>query len=30
VLDMADQSVNFAMQHQEQTWWCWDAASVSV
>jgi hypothetical protein len=30
VLDMADQSVNFVMQHQEQTWWCWDAASVSV
>jgi hypothetical protein len=30
VLDMADQSINFAMQHQEQTWWCWNAATVSV
>jgi hypothetical protein len=29
-LDMADQSINFVMQHQEQTMWCWDAASVSV
>lgn len=30
VLDVADQSINFVMQHQEQTYWCWDAASVSV
>ncbi|WP_197289749.1 fascin domain-containing protein [Saccharothrix sp. NRRL B-16348] len=30
VLDLADQSVDFDMQHQEQTWWCWNAASVSV
>jgi Papain-like cysteine protease AvrRpt2 len=29
-LTMADQQINFAMQHQEQTLWCWDAASVSV
>jgi hypothetical protein len=27
---MADQNVNFVMQHQEQNLWCWDAASVSV
>lgn len=30
VLDMADQNVNFVMQHQEQTMWCWSAATVSV
>lgn len=30
VLNMADQLINFAMQHQEQTMWCWDATSVSV
>ncbi|NUT45803.1 MAG: hypothetical protein HOV94_00585 [Saccharothrix sp.] len=30
VLDMVDQNVAFAMQHQEQTLWCWDAATVSV
>jgi hypothetical protein len=29
-LDMVDQNVNFVMQHQEQTYWCWDAATVSV
>ncbi|WP_084716183.1 papain-like cysteine protease family protein [Saccharothrix syringae] len=29
-LDMADQGIDFAMQHQEQTWWCWNAATVSV
>jgi hypothetical protein len=29
-LNMADQNINFVMQHQEQTWWCWDAATVSV
>ncbi|GAA3464540.1 hypothetical protein GCM10018963_65530 [Saccharothrix longispora] len=30
VLDLADQSLDFVMQRQEQTNWCWDAASVSV
>jgi hypothetical protein len=30
VLNMVDQNVNFVMQHQEQTLWCWDAATVSV
>jgi Papain-like cysteine protease AvrRpt2 len=29
-LNMADQRLNFVMEHQEQTLWCWDAASVSV
>lgn len=29
-LNMDDQNLNFVMQHQEQTMWCWDAASVSV
>ena len=29
-LTMADQNINFVMQHQEQTNWCWDATSVSV
>ncbi|MFE2752663.1 papain-like cysteine protease family protein [Actinosynnema sp. NPDC059335] len=28
--DMADQNVDFVMQHQEQTMWCWSAATVSV
>lgn len=30
VLNMDDQNINFVIQHQEQTMWCWDAASVSV
>ncbi len=29
-LDLADQNLDFVMQHQEQDMWCWDAASVSV
>lgn len=29
-LNLADQNINFAVQHQEQTWWCWDAVTVSV
>ncbi|NUP47010.1 MAG: hypothetical protein HOW97_06785 [Catenulispora sp.] len=29
-LNMDDQSVNFVMQHQEQTYWCWDASTVSI
>jgi len=29
-VNMADQQLNFVMQHQEQTYWCWDAASVSI
>jgi hypothetical protein len=29
-LNMADQQLNFAMQHQEQTMWCWDASTVSI
>ena len=29
-LNMADQNINFAMQHQEQTYWCWAASTVSV
>ncbi|GAB2664978.1 papain-like cysteine protease family protein [Nocardia goodfellowii] len=30
VLAMDDQRLDFAMQHQEQTMWCWDAATVST
>lgn len=30
VLNMVDQNINFFMQPQEQTLWCWDAATVSV
>ncbi|MBW8804287.1 MAG: hypothetical protein JF587_10590 [Catenulisporales bacterium] len=30
VLGMGDQNIAFVMQHQEQTNWCWDAATVSV
>lgn len=29
-LNMADQNINFVMQHQEQTMWCWAASTVSV
>ncbi|MFL6115778.1 MAG: papain-like cysteine protease family protein [Catenulispora sp.] len=29
-LNMADQKLNFVMQPQEQTMWCWDATTVSV
>lgn len=29
-LNMVDQNLNFVMQHQSQTNWCWDAASVSI
>jgi len=29
-LNMADQYVNFTMQHQQQTYWCWDATTVSI
>lgn len=29
-LTMDDQNVAFTMQHQEQTNWCWDAATVSI
>jgi hypothetical protein len=30
ILNMDDQNLNFVMYHQEQTWWCWNAATVSV
>ncbi|WP_063713442.1 papain-like cysteine protease family protein [Nocardia tenerifensis] len=30
VLAMDDQRLDFTMQHQEQTMWCWDAATVST
>ncbi|UGT61257.1 papain-like cysteine protease family protein [Nocardia asteroides] len=30
VLAVADQQLNFRMQHQEQTMWCWNAATVST
>lgn len=29
-LNMADQNLVFAMLHQEQTMWCWNASSVSI
>ncbi|MFF5210525.1 papain-like cysteine protease family protein [Streptosporangium sp. NPDC000396] len=29
-LALGDQRLNFAMQHQQQTQWCWSATSVSV
>lgn len=29
-LNMADQNINFVMQHQEQTMWCWSASTVSL
>lgn len=30
ILAMADQRLNFAEQHQQQTQWCWAATSVSI
>ncbi|WP_330182039.1 hypothetical protein OHB26_37885 [Nocardia sp. NBC_01503] len=30
ILTMDDQRLDFRMQHQEQTLWCWDAATVST